>query len=204
MKFILASASPRRKDLLGAFSAEWVVQPANIDESILVAEHPEDYVKRMASKKVLNVFDKLASEDTMVLAADTIVVLDTEILCKPKTRNEAISMLTKLAGRSHFVVTAFAIFSVSHGNVFSSAQSVKTEVTFRRLGAAEVAAYVDTGEPMDKAGSYAIQGLAANFVSSIHGSYTNVVGLPLAEVYESMKKHHGVALYLKSGHSHRL
>ncbi len=193
-RIILASASPRRQELLKTIVPEFQVIPSDFDEAV-----PEDiqepceivrYLARMKAKQVAeNAILNIGSGETaIVIGADTVVSLDGEILGKPKDRADAIRMLMELQGRKHEVYSGVSIFGVSEAKIeeYSTFYN-KTTVEFMHLDEEEIAAYVDTGEPMDKAGAYAIQGLAAKFICGINGDYTNVVGLPLAELYYRLK-----------------
>lgn len=175
-RIILASASPRRRQLLE--SAGWLVdvRPAAVDETPLPAEDPAACVLRLAQLKARSIHNA----PSVVLGADTVVVVDAEILSKPADDADARAILTRLAGREHQVLTGVCLRR-SDGTEASAAES--TRVWFTRLSPEEIAAYVDTREPCDKAGAYAIQGRAANFIPRIEGSYSNVVGLPLATVW---------------------
>ncbi|WP_150909827.1 Maf family protein [Marinobacter halotolerans] len=172
---ILASASPRRAELLRQMGVSFDTRPADIDETPGPVERPSDYVLRLAQEKALAV--GRGAPDALVLGSDTSVVLGDRILGKPATGEEAAETLRSLSGRTHQVMTAVAVV------VDGYAQScvVTTDVTFRALRPDEISAYVRTGEPMDKAGSYGIQGLGGIFVESLQGSYSAVVGLPLRE-----------------------
>ncbi|WP_417513552.1 Maf family protein [Marinobacter sp.] len=172
---ILASASPRRAELLEQIGVAFSVQPAHIDETPGMAEMPGDYVERLAREKALAI--AASFPHGLVIGSDTSVVLDNVILGKPSDEREARTMLAELSARTHQVMTAIALM---HGGRCES-RLVTTEVTFRRLQESEIAAYVATGEPMDKAGSYGIQGLGGIFVKELKGSYSAVVGLPLQE-----------------------
>jgi len=171
----LASASPRRQELLTQIGVPHRVRAAHIDESVLPGELPRDYVIRMARGKALAV--RGAGEALPVLAADTTVVLDEAVFGKPTGRRECIAMLTSLSGRTHDVLTAVALAAGSDVAVSVSASAVR----FRELTDEECAAYWDTGEPRDKAGGYAIQGRGAVFIEWLSGSYSGVMGLPLFE-----------------------
>ncbi|UXD86395.1 Maf family protein [Thalassolituus hydrocarboniclasticus] len=172
---ILASASPRRRELLQQIGVKFRIEVADIDETPLSAEHPAAYVARLALGKA----QKIAAENPgcVVLGSDTTVVLDDEILGKPENADDAARMLAALAGRRHQVMTAVALVKDDQQRV----QTVITNVHFAPLSAAQISAYVATGEPADKAGAYGIQGLGAVLVDAIEGSYSNVVGLPLTE-----------------------
>ncbi|MHA7856064.1 Maf family protein [Marinobacter shengliensis] len=172
---ILASASPRRAELLQQIGLTFRVQPADIDETVAEGESAEHYVERLAREKALRVAGE--NPGAVVLGSDTSVVLQGEILGKPVDAAEARATLARLSGRQHQVMTAVAL---ARGEVCQSHLSV-TNVTFRSLSEAEIRAYVDSGEPMDKAGSYGIQGLGGIFVQELQGSYSAVVGLPLLE-----------------------
>jgi septum formation protein len=174
----LASGSPRRRELLTQVGVPFVTLIASIDETVLPAEPAERYVDRLAREKALAGLAALtAATDVVVLGADTAVVLDGRILGKPSGREECLAMLAALSGREHQVLTAVAVASA--GRVES--RVVASRVRFRALREGEAEAYWATGEPCDKAGGYGIQGLAAVFVSTIEGSYSAVVGLPLCE-----------------------
>jgi septum formation protein len=174
----LASGSSRRRELLRQIAVPFLTQIAPIDENALPGESPVAYVERLARAKGQAGLAALAdTRDAVVLGADTAVVLDGQILGKPADRDEALATLSALSGRSHEVLTAVAL--VSRERVVS--RVVTSRVTFRPLSQAEIEAYWASGEPQDKAGCYGIQGLAAVFVSQLHGSYSAVVGLPLCE-----------------------
>lgn len=175
-RLILASSSPRRQELLTQIGVPFSVQVPAIDETPLVGEAPPAYVQRMAEEKARAVLAQQAG-DVCVLAADTSVIVDELILGKPADAADAKAMLRRLSGREHQVLSAIAVADQSRLN----SQVVSCKVAFRTLTDAEIDAYWLTGEPRDKAGSYAIQGLGAVFVQAIHGSYSAVVGLPLAE-----------------------
>ena len=176
----LASASPRRRELLQQIGVPHRLVSAPIDESVLPGELPVAYVERLARAKAAAGLAVLGGEDACVLGADTAVVLDGRILGKPADRAEGLAMLAALSGRSHKVLTAVAV--CDHGRC--AARVVSSRVHFRTLSTAEREAYWASGEPQDKAGGYAIQGLAAIFVERLEGSYSAVVGLPLAETAE--------------------
>lgn len=172
---ILASASPRRAELLQQIGLNFSVLPADIDETPEPDETPEHYVERLAREKALAVAE--SSPECLVLGSDTSVVLDGRILGKPTDPADARKTLARLSGATHQVMTAVAL--ATDGQCQSVL--VTTEVCFRQLSAAEIEAYVASGEPMDKAGSYGIQGLGGIFVNELRGSYSAVVGLPLQE-----------------------
>jgi len=178
---ILASASPRRQALLGSLGIYFEVIPAKSKEPApLPEEAPSAYAERMAIFKAQEIADK--RPDTIVIGADTIVVQGPEILGKPRSKEDALRMLTSLCGRTHEVITGICIMhKMDKKNVH---MSVSTQVVMPKKDQATLKAYIATGEPMDKAGSYAIQGVGGFLVSEISGSYTNVVGLPLARILE--------------------
>ena len=171
----LASASPRRRDLLWQIGVPHTAIAARVDESRLPGESPEDYVERVALEKAMTV--RSGGERLPVLAADTAVVLDDTVFGKPADRAEALAMLGKLSGRAHQVLTAVVLATDRSVELCVSASTVR----LCDLTAAEREAYWQTGEPRDKAGAYAIQGYGAVFIESLTGSYSGVVGLPLAE-----------------------
>ncbi len=178
---ILASASPRRKELLEQVWLAADVFPADIEEKRQQGEKALDYVLRLAEEKARAVSEKYP--ESFILAADTIVIgADGQVLEKPLDQKDAARMLRELSGSTHKVATAFSVCCQSKNK--SITKVVETEVEMVKLSEEEIDSYVMTEEPMDKAGSYAIQGTAAGFIKSIRGSYTNVVGLPVAEVME--------------------
>ena len=178
---VLASQSPRRSDILRQAGIPFVARPANVDEAARPGESPHDYVRRVARDKALAA---AAATGDIVLGADTTVVVDGEILGKPADSADAARMLGLLAGREHQVLTGICLRRGDEMII----DCTTTRVWFRPLTRAEIAQYVATGEPMDKAGAYAIQGLAAKFVERIEGSYTNVVGLPIELVQQMLRK----------------
>jgi septum formation protein len=173
----LASESPRRRDLLASLGLDFRILIPDVDETTLPGEKPAVFAERLAVEKAGAV-----SAEGLIIAADTVVVHENTILGKPADPAQAWNMLTSLSGAVHEVVTGVCIRDERRSVVFS----VGTEVVFRHLKEMEIDAYIATGEPLDKAGAYAIQGGAAHMVRSIRGSYTNVVGLPLCEVYEAL------------------
>lgn len=188
--FILASASPRRCELLQQIGANFSVEESHAAE--IMAGEPQDVVRENAIAKAKEVYNRFSH--MAVLGADTIVVTDSKILGKPKSKEKAKIMLTELAGRPHEVLTGIAW--IKDGKIFS--EVVATTVNFLPMTAKDIADYVNTGEPLDKAGAYAVQGRAARFISTINGSYSNVVGLPLAATSELAKKA-GVDMYGDNG-----
>lgn len=176
MRVILASGSPRRRELLARIVHPYEVRPPDLDETRREGEAPETYARRMAEEKALCVSDR--ERDACVLAADTIVTIDGDVLGKPRDDADAAAMLARLSGRTHRVLSA--ITWARQGRVVE-AELVSSDVSFRKVEDAEIARYVASGEPRDKAGAYAIQGGAAAFVRAVAGSVTSVIGLPLAE-----------------------
>jgi septum formation protein len=179
----LASASPRRRQLLELIGVPHVVTPADIDETPGVGEAAIDYVQRLAREKAHAVLAKHG--DLPVLAADTTVHVDGHILEKPRDEQDCLRMLGLLSGRAHQVFTGLCVA----GRAPAALRVATSEVTFRRISAAEMRAYWASGEPRGKAGAYAIQGFGAIFVSNIAGSYTGVMGLPLYETAEALRRH---------------
>jgi len=179
-ELILASASPRRRELLQQIGAPFSLLSVAVDETPSATESPEDYVQRLAREKALAGLALLDDASACVLGADTTVVLDQRILGKPADRVDALAMLAALSGREHRVMTAVAVASPSQCVV----RLVTSKVRMRRIDPAQAEAYWTSGEPQDKAGGYAIQGWGAIFVESLEGSYSTVVGLPLCETAE--------------------
>jgi len=182
--FILASASPRRRELLGALIPDFEIIPSDIDEKALDEEAPEDHVLRLSREKALAVSH--SNPGRWVLGADTVVVIDGKMLGKPATPAEARRMLCMLSGREHTVITGFALVKEGEGVVANDA--VHSGVFFKDITENEMEWYTATSEPYDKAGGYAVQGKAAFFIKEIRGSHTNVIGLPLSEVVTAMEK----------------
>jgi septum formation protein len=179
---VLASASPRRRELLRWLDVTYEIDPPEVDEAMRTGETPEALVCRLARAKADAIGRRRAGD--WILAADTVVAVEGVVLGKPGTEAEAADMLRRLAGREHRVATGFVLLAPS--GLPSSAEVVVSRVRFRVLSAATIAAYVATGEPMDKAGGYAIQGRGAGLVEAVEGSFTNVIGLPLAEVRRAL------------------
>ncbi|MDT0603317.1 Maf family protein [Thalassotalea castellviae] len=175
-KLILASQSPRRRELLAQLGYQFTCCPADIDETVQLHESPKEYVERLALEKSACIAKEQA-ETTLVLGSDTCVVYQNCILGKPENLAQATDHLTRLSGNTHQVLTAIAVVQ----GQFSKAVVVCTDVTFKTLTTQEIINYWHTGEPQDKAGSYGIQGIAGQFVKHICGSYSAVVGLPLYE-----------------------
>ncbi len=198
-KFILASASPRRRELLEQLGINFDIMVAPIDESgIDKAMAPDLYTGVLSMYKaaaVAKVLREQGRTKEIVIAADTIVYLDGKILGKPTDDNDAKRMLMELSGKEHEVYTGLCVMRIKDG--YSVSRSVKTIVSFKDLSEEEIDAYIKTGEPSDKAGAYAIQGKASAFIKSITGDYFNVVGLPLSELYDILKNEFDIKLFIK-------
>ena len=182
---VLASQSPRRSEILRQAGIRFVVKPAGVDETVQLGEKPEAYVMRVARAKTTAI--ETGAGD-VVLGADTVVVVGNEMLGKPRDAVDAARMLARLSGREHQVMTGICLRSNSR----SREDRAITRVWFRKLTPEEISRYVAGGEPLDKAGAYAIQGLAARFVERIEGSYTNVVGLPIELVRQHLRQFENV------------
>lgn len=191
-QLILASQSPRRKMLLGQLGYQFSTLVADIDESVCDYESAKDYVLRLAQEKALAIFDTLPYEQqqqSLVLGADTCVVIDGTILGKPANEAECIETLLRLENSEHQVLTAIAVVSSETEETVSvNSDTIETKVRFKALTINEIKRYWHTGEPCDKAGSYAIQGIGGQFVTTINGSYSAVVGLPLYETAQLLAK----------------
>ena len=177
-RLILASESPRRQELLRRIGLDFDIIPSRIEEEFIAGESSVDHVLRLAQAKALEIGNRYP--DRWVIAADTIVHIDDTVLGKPKDREEVLEMLRRLSGREHWVVTGFSVLHL--GKNKGDKQAVRTAVKMMELKPALMDWYVGTGEPFDKAGGYAIQGIGGFMIESIRGSYTNVVGLPLCEL----------------------
>jgi septum formation protein len=184
MKFVLASASPRRRELLASIGLTFDVIPSDIPEVRDEHESPEEYVARLSREKANAIARK--HPDDWVIAADTTVLLGEELLEKPLDGADAERMLATIAGRTHIVYTGVTLQNVSRD--WCETRIAESEVRMLPLSSEDIAWYVKTGEPLDKAGAYAVQGIGAMFIDSIHGSYTNVVGLPLATLFQMLRK----------------
>lgn len=191
-KIILGSASPRRRELLSQIGLEFEVVISHKDECY-ESTVPEEIVKELALMKAENAASELEDRgglnDTVVIGADTIVVLDHRILGKPKDEKDAYQMLSDLQGRAHQVYTGAAILDFDHeGKRGGCVHAVETKVYVHEMDRREILSYINTGEPMDKAGAYGIQGKFAAYIDKIEGDYYNVVGLPVSYVYQQLKK----------------
>lgn len=185
MPIVLASASPRRQELLKEAGIEFVVKPANIPEVRLPNETPRAFAERMAREKARAVWAEAKDKGNSVLAADTVVVVDDLALGKPENEEDAAQILRLLSGRVHQVITGICLLGAS----FEDVRSETTAVHFHQLAEAEIRDYIATGEPMDKAGAYAIQGKAGRWITKVDGGYSNVVGLPVEMVLRMLREH---------------
>lgn len=182
--FILASSSPRRQDILNQIGIKFKVIKSNVSENISEECSPEEYVKILSERKAKAVFDDISENDTVVIGADTIVVYNNEILGKPENKKDAFKTLRMLQGNKHTVYTAISVFYKSlDGNVSSKTVSDKTDVYISSLSDGEILNYIEFGEPMDKAGSYAVQEKGALFIERIEGDFYTVVGLSPSKLY---------------------
>ena len=181
MRLILASASPRRSELLRNAGISFIVEPAHIAEEPFPGELPLQYAQRLARDKARAIF--ASHPDNVVLGADTVVVVDELLLEKPRDTEDAARMLRLLSGRAHQVMTGVCLV----GKDYEQTEAEITEVRFSTLSEREIASYVQSGEPMDKAGAYAIQGMASRWVERIDGCYFNVVGLPVPRLYRMLQ-----------------
>lgn len=202
VKFILGSSSPRRKDLLTQIGLSFEIVKPLVEEKRLNGEDPISYVNRNSQLKAKWVRDSLKNNgsekaDAIIISADTIVLLDDILLEKPRDKDDARRMLALLSGRTHTVITSLCLLRDDdlRGEI-QSQSAVKTEVTIKELSSKEICAYVDTNEPLDKAGSYAIQGQGCYMVAAINGCYHNVVGLPLTRFIYMLKEKFGVSFIL--------
>jgi septum formation protein len=183
-RFILASASPRRIELLNLLGLRFEIMPSNVDEKFIKGETPRDHVLRLSEEKAR--MSSALHPEAWVMGADTIVIINGNVLGKPRTPDEAREMLGKLSGQIHTVFTGFTVTRKSADILIRDA--VESSVLFREIPEDEMAWYIKTQEPYDKAGGYAVQGMGAFFIKEIHGSYTNVMGLPLCEVVDVLKR----------------
>lgn len=190
-RIILASQSPRRRELLTQIGLKFEVIPSTVEE-VITSINPVEVVQELAQQKARDVANVAAKEtpkeSLLVIGADTIVVYEGKILGKPGDKEDAVRMLTMLQGKEHSVYTGVALLSGEQEIVFAE----ETRVQMCPMTPEEIAWYVNTGEPMDKAGAYGIQGLCARFIRQIQGDYNNVVGLPVGRIYQELKKEEGV------------
>ena len=181
LAFVLASASPRRRELLSGIGLAFDIDKPDIEESPFRGETASDYVRRLAGEKARTVLQRQSNR--LILAADTTVVIDGDILEKPKSKDEGVEMLQRLSGTRHQVMTGVSIINDDRESSFVST----SYVIFRALAEDEILWYWNTGEPRDKAGGYGLQGAGGAFIEAINGSYSNVIGLPLAETVSSLR-----------------
>lgn len=179
MKIILASNSPRRKELLRRISKEFETIASNLDENTIKEEQPEKLVKKLAISKAREVFERVQQNyrELIVIGGDTVVYFNGKILGKPKSEEDACNMLKKLQNNVNYVYSGLAVITKKDGRVIEKNDYTKTAVYIKKMTEKEIKEYVKTGEPLDKAGSYAIQGIGGKFIDKIEGSYNNVVGM---------------------------
>ena len=189
-RLILASKSPRRYELLKQVGLDFEVVPSRVIEDFVQTESPQEHVIRLAEAKARDV--ACGYPDRWVIAADTMVYINGSILGKPKSREEAMQMLHRLSGQEHWVLTGFSVCHLGKGK--SDKEAVQTAVRVKPLTSVEMEWYVQTGEPFDKAGGYAIQGIGSFMIESIQGSYTNVVGLPLCELIQMLNRQGAITI----------
>ena len=181
-RIILASKSPRRKEILSYITNNFDIEAADVDETINYDNDLIEEIKSLAYRKAYKVFEE--HKDSIVIGSDTIVVADNQVLGKPKDRMDAIRMLDMLNGKTHMVITGVCIIDDEKCECFANV----SKVTFDKMSDEEINSYVDTKEPIDKAGAYAIQGMAAKFIERIDGDYYSIMGLPLHDVYKILQK----------------
>lgn len=184
-KIILASASPRRKELLISMGLEFEVIPSHVEENIENEPFSIELIENLAAEKAQDIAEKLEFP-AVVIGSDTVVVIDNKVLGKPKDEKDAYNMLKMLSGNTHQVISAIALIDTETNKILKD--SVISDVTFKQLSDEEINAYIKTKEPMDKAGAYAIQGLAGMFVKSITGCYSNIVGISVFKLAEMLKE----------------
>ena len=190
MRIILASKSPRRREILENTKVRFSIKESQIDETIKLNESPKDTVKRLAYEKALDVAKN--NEDALVIGADTVVVIDDKILGKPKDETEAYNMIKLLSGKTHYVITGFALINLSLNKKIVDCQI--SQVTFKELSEATIKDYIQTKESLDKAGAYGIQGYGGLLVKNIQGDYFNIVGLPISKISDCLKDHFDINL----------
>ena len=191
MKVILASASPRRKEILQNTKLNFDIQKSDIEEVILENESPESMVVRLAYEKAFDVAKR--NTDRLVIGADTIVALDNEVLGKPKDQNEAYQMIKRLSNKTHKVITGISLINLKENKIIKD--YVVSFVTFKDLSEDSIKDYINTNESLDKAGAYGIQGYGALLVKNIQGDYFNIVGLPISRLSDLLKNHFDINLF---------
>lgn len=188
MKIILASQSPRRKELLAKHNIPFTVLVTDADETVTEDMTPAQLVEELSYRKAVSAAKQFPHEEVFIVAADTVVALENEIFGKPVDAEDAFSMLTKLSGKSHSVFTGVTLATVEQGEVSYQTKVCETKVYFKCLTEEDIREYIATQECFDKAGSYAIQGIASKFVEKIEGDFDNVVGLPVEAILEDIKQ----------------
>ena len=191
MEIILASASPRRKEILQNTKLKFEIQKSEIEEAVFEEESPESMVVRLAYEKAFDVAQK--NREKLVIGADTIVVLGDEVLGKPKDEEEAFDMIQKLSNKTHRVITGISLINLKKGIVVNDYQV--SYVTFKDLSEDSIKDYINTNESLDKAGGYGIQGYGALLVEAIQGDYFNIVGLPISKLSDLLKDHFDINLF---------
>lgn len=191
MEIILASASPRRKEILQNTKLKFEIQKSDIEEVILENESPESMVVRLAYEKAFDVAKR--NTDRLVIGADTIVALDNEVLGKPKDQNEAYQMIKRLSNKTHKVITGISLINLKENKIIKD--YVVSFVTFKDLSEDSIKDYINTNESLDKAGAYGIQGYGALLVKNIQGDYFNIVGLPISRLSDLLKNHFDINLF---------
>lgn len=191
MRIILASNSPRRRELLHQIFDSFDVIKSNFNEEVVDEKNPEELVKVLSSKKAEEVFDKIESNESelLVIGGDTLVYFDGQVLGKPKDEKDAYNTLKKLQGNKNEVYSAFTVILKKDGKIIKETVLSKSIVTMKAMTDEEIEEYIKTGEPMDKAGSYAVQGIGNKFIDNIEGSYNSVVGLDIEKLKEVLEKH---------------
>ena len=191
MDIILASKSPRRREILENTKVRFSIEESQIDEVIKLNELPKETVMRLAYEKALDVANR--NRNSLVIGADTIVVIDDKILGKPKDKEEAFQMIELLSGKTHYVITGFALINLSLNKKVVDCEI--SQVTFKKLSKDCIEDYIQTGESLDKAGAYGIQGYGGLLVKNIQGDYFNIVGLPISKISDCLKDHFDINLF---------
>ena len=200
MDIILASKSPRRREILENTKVRFSVKESQIDEIIKVNESPKETVMRLAYEKALEVAN--SNKDSLVIGADTIVVINEQILGKPKNEEEAYNMIKLLSGKTHYVITGFALINLSLNKKVIDCEV--SQVTFKELSKECIKDYINTKESLDKAGAYGIQGYGGLLVKNIQGDYFNIVGLPISKISDCLKDHFKINLFTEGDLSEKV
>ena len=200
MDIILASKSPRRREILENTKVRFSVKESQIDEIIKVNESPKETVMRLAYEKALEVAN--SNKDSLVIGADTIVVINEQILGKPKNEEEAYNMIKLLSGKTHYVITGFALINLSLNKKVVDCEI--SQVTFKKLSKDCIEDYIQTGESLDKAGAYGIQGYGGLLVKNIQGDYFNIVGLPISKISDCLKDQFKINLFTEGDLSEKV